>query len=165
MLDLRPYRVSARDPNGGGGVHPAFTDGSPDPEGYALLTVFVYGFNNDPGDEWDRWSKKTWPGIRPLITPHSDGGIVEKHGVIIFSWPGDSANLGDAFAPLLYPAKIRPAIESGVELAEYLKKIAADCNQACRCNSPRIRWDAVSSLARSSNWPEIRRRSRSCVYC
>jgi len=128
MLDLRPYRVSARDPDGGGGVHPAFTDGSPDPEDYALLTVFVYGFNNDPGDEWDRWSKKTWRGIKPLMTPHSGGGIAGKHGVIIFSWPGDSANLADAFGPALYPAKIRPAIESGVELAKYLKKIAADGN-------------------------------------
>ena len=110
-------------------MHPAFTDGSFDPEGYALLTVFVYGFNNDPGDEWDRWSKKTWPGMKRLITPHSSGGIAAKHGLILFSWPGDSANLADAFGPALYPAKIRPAIESGVELAKYLKKIAADGNE------------------------------------
>ena len=135
-------------------MHPAFTDGSPDPEGYALLTVFVYGFNNDPGDEWDRWSKKTWPGISPLITPHSDGGIVEKHGVIIFSWPGDSTNLADAFGPALYPTKIRPAIESGVELAKYLKKIAADGNPGLQVQfvahslGCRVVLSAVEQLAR-----------------
>lgn len=158
MLDLRPYRVSARDPDGGG-VHPAFTDGMPCPEGYALLTVFVYGFNNDPGDEWDRWSKKTWPGLSRLVTPHSDGGVVERHGVIIFSWPGDSTNLGGAFGPALYPKKIRPAIESGVELARYLKKIAAARNPGLQVQfvghslGCRVVLSAVEQLA--GNPPEV----------
>lgn len=125
MLVVPPYRVSVRDPDGRAGVYPAWPDGSWDPEDCVLLTVFIYGFNNDPGDEWDRWGKKTWPGIKPLITPHSDGGIPGQHGVILFSWPGDSNNLADAFGPFLYPAKIRPAIDSGVELAKYLRKIAS----------------------------------------
>jgi pimeloyl-ACP methyl ester carboxylesterase len=154
MLDPRPYRVSARDPESRRpGVYPAWTDGSWDPKDYALLTVFVYGFNNDPGDEWDRWSKKTWPGIKPLITPHSDGGIPGQHGVILFSWPGDSNHLADAFGLVLYPAKIRPAIESGVELAKYLKKIAS-CNKGLHVQvvghslGCRVVLSAVEELAR-----------------
>jgi pimeloyl-ACP methyl ester carboxylesterase len=134
-------------------VYPAWSDGSWDPEDFALLTVFVYGFNNDPGDEWDRWSKKTWPGIKPLITPHSNSGIPGQHGVILFSWPGDSNNLADAFGPLLYPSKIRPAIESGVELAKYLKGIAP-CNKGLRVQfvghslGCRVVLSAVEELAR-----------------
>lgn len=92
-----------------------------------MLTVFVYGFNNDVPAEWERWSKKTWPGIESRTTPQSGGGIAGKHGVILFSWPGDS-NIGKAFSPLQYPWRVRPAIRAGVELAEYLKKIAEDGN-------------------------------------
>jgi pimeloyl-ACP methyl ester carboxylesterase len=134
-------------------VYPAWPDGSWDPKDYALLTVFVYGFNNDPGDEWDRWSKKTWPGIKFLITPHSDGGIPGQHGVILFSWPGDSNNLADAFGLFLYPKKIGPAIESGGELAKYLKKIAS-CNKGLHVQfvghslGCRVVLSAVEELAR-----------------
>lgn len=121
MLQTPPYHVSVRKP--GGGLKTAEVKGGWDPAGFALLTVFVYGFNNDVPDEWSRWSEKTWPGIRSLITPHSDGGTEENHGIILFSWPGDST-IGKAFSPFLYPWRVRPAIKAGVLLAEYLKKIA-----------------------------------------
>jgi hypothetical protein len=104
-------------------VYPARRKGWNDPKGFALLTIFVYGFNNDEEDEWDRWGDKTWPGIERQITPHSDGGTTGRHGIILFSWPGDSAG-GKILSGLQYAGKIRPAIKSGVELAKYLKKIA-----------------------------------------
>lgn len=39
-----------------------------------------------------------------------------------------------------------------------MRKVAGCRARVCRCNSSGIRWDAVSSLARSSSWREISRR-------
>lgn len=116
MTPHPPYFVSVREQRTGGNMRAARVLGSYDPSGFPLLTIFVHGYNNSQNRATARWQDHIFPGIRDLTTSAVDG-------VVLFFWPGDSHSI-KIFSSPQYPLKVRTAIDAGVELGSYVRRIA-----------------------------------------
>lgn len=90
--------------------------GSDDPRGFKSLTVLVHGYNNSEHRALARWDDDIFPRLRRLTSADFDG-------LLLYFWPGDAHRL-KAVSSAAYPWRVRSAIDAGVELAEYLTRIA-----------------------------------------
>jgi pimeloyl-ACP methyl ester carboxylesterase len=111
-----PYRVSTRDRSTAGKLRNAYPRGNYDPSGSQLLTIFVHGYNNSECRALARWDDHIWPSLQALTNSPIDG-------VVLFFWPGESHSIKVLSAPE-YPGRVQTAIDAGVELGNYLRRIA-----------------------------------------
>lgn len=118
------YRVAAEELEKDGDLQPAETLDFYDPQGCGLVTVYVHGFSNNEEKVTKRWRVNILPVIKFLAPrPACD--------MMLFFWPSD-ADITKVFDAIDYPHRVETAISAGVELAEYLWKLADEGNPNLR---------------------------------